>query len=168
MRTVCTAAADCASDRGIHTASTQALKGGYLHAWRQHVKQQTAEADDPAAHSSPVWQQVQQTSGARICCERPGRARGKCKTKSTKKNDQPHRAKRQKTFCMLTSRKDSSTTVHPTSAGRGSDTTGSPSLRHASCPTQAKGWWSRTSSVRLGLCRMQATRWHAAATGTLL
>ncbi len=132
------------------------------------MKQQTAEADDPAAHSSPVWQQARQTSGARFCCEWPGRARGKCKTCSTKKNNQQHWAKRQKTFCMLTSRKDSSTTVHPTSAGRSSDTTGSPSLSHASCPTQAKGWWSRVSSVRLGLCRMQATRWQATATEMLL
>ena len=83
-----------------------------------------------------------------------------------------------KTLCMLTSRKDLSTAVHflttfpavqfATTSSKDNTLTSSPSLRHESCPTQAEGWWSRTSSVRLGLCRMQATRWQATATEMLL
>ena len=68
---------------------------------------------------------------------------------------------------MLTSRKDLSTAVHSV-ATTPADNTGSPSLRHASCTTQAEGAWSRVSSVRLGLCRMQAMRWQATATEMLL
>jgi hypothetical protein len=86
---------------------------------------------------------------------------------STKKKNQPHWAELRKTFRMLTSRKDLSTAVHPTSAWS-SDNTGSPSLRHASCATQAEGAWSRVNSVRLGLYKMQAMRWQATATEMLL
>ena len=63
--------------------------------------------------------------------------------------------------------KFSTFSIHDTST-TSEGNTGSPSLRHASCPTQAEGWWSRTSLVRLGLCRMQATRWQVTATEMLL
>jgi len=68
---------------------------------------------------------------------------------------------------MQTFRRNSSTAVHPLAA-TWLGGTGSPSPCHAACPTQAGGAWSRYSVVRLGLCRMQATRRHAAATGALL
>ena len=46
--------------------------------------------------------------------------------------------------------------------------TGSPSLLHASWPTQAEGWWSKNTVVSLMLCRMQAMMRHTAATPTWL
>jgi hypothetical protein len=39
------------------------------------LRQQTAQADGPTVHCSPVWQQARQTSDARVCCGRPGRAK---------------------------------------------------------------------------------------------
>ncbi len=65
-------------------------------------------------------------------------------------------------------RKNSSTGVQSPSATTSLGGSGSPSPCHAACATQAEGEWSRRSVVSLGLCRMQATRRHAAATGALL
>ncbi len=56
------------------------------------MRQQTAQADGPTAHCSPVWRQARHTSDARVCCGRPvapGRANGKCETNGTY-NGRPH------------------------------------------------------------------------------
>ena len=128
------------------------------------MRQQTAQADGPTAHCSPVWQQARQTSGARVCCGRPGRAKGKCKIDSTQRQIQSQQERFHKNAShVLTSRRNLSTSSHlcpATSAGG----TGSASLRHASCTTQTEGLWSRSSVVSSGLCRVQATRWQATAT----
>jgi hypothetical protein len=46
--------------------------------------------------------------------------------------------------------------------------TGSASLHHAACATQAEGSWSMVKLVSLGLCRMRAMRWQATATEIFL